>query len=37
MGTVRISDELNRLLAQQDENEQRQPLTPLEQAALFTS
>jgi ParB family chromosome partitioning protein len=30
-----ISDELNRLLAQQDENEQRQPLTQLEQAALF--
>src|SRR4051794_19934620 len=30
-----ISDELNRLLAQQDENEQRKPLSPLEQAALF--
>ncbi|MFC5175073.1 ParB/RepB/Spo0J family partition protein [Nocardioides taihuensis] len=30
-----ISDELSRLLAQQDENEQRKPLTPLEQAALF--
>ena len=30
-----ISDELNRLLAQQDENEQRKPLNQLEQAALF--
>lgn len=30
-----ISDELNRLLAQNDENEQRKPLSPLEQAALF--
>lgn len=30
-----ISDELNALLAQNDENEQRKPLTPLEQAALF--
>jgi ParB family transcriptional regulator, chromosome partitioning protein len=30
-----ISDELNRLLAQQDENEQRKPLNPFEQAALF--
>lgn len=30
-----ISDELNHLLAQQDENEQRKPLDPLEQAALF--
>ena len=30
-----ISDELSRLLAQQDENEQRKPLTHLEQAALF--
>ena len=30
-----ISDDLHRLLAQQDENEQRKPLTPLEQAALF--
>src|SRR4051794_21304580 len=30
-----ISDELNRLLSQNDENEQRKPLTPLEQAALF--
>jgi ParB family chromosome partitioning protein len=30
-----ISDELNRLLAQQDENEQRKPLTPSEQVALF--
>jgi ParB family transcriptional regulator, chromosome partitioning protein len=30
-----ISDELNRLLAQQDENEERKPLDPLEQAALF--
>lgn len=30
-----ISDDLSRLLAQQDENEQRKPLTPLEQAALF--
>ncbi len=30
-----ISDELNGLLAQQDENEQRKPLDPLEQAALF--
>jgi ParB family chromosome partitioning protein len=30
-----ISDELNGLLAQNDENEQRKPLTPLEQAALF--
>ena len=30
-----ISDELNRLLAQNDENEQRKPLTPREQAALF--
>ncbi|MGE3326408.1 MAG: ParB N-terminal domain-containing protein [Acidimicrobiia bacterium] len=30
-----ISDELNRLLAQNDENEQRQALSPLEQAALF--
>src|SRR3954451_13270057 len=30
-----ISDELNRLLSQQDENEQRKPLDPLEQAALF--
>jgi len=30
-----ISDDLNRLLAQQDENEQRKPLDPLEQAALF--
>src|SRR3954462_2131248 len=29
-----ISDELNRLLAQQDENEQRKPLNPFEQAAL---
>lgn len=30
-----ISDELSRLLAQQDENEQRKPLTRREQAALF--
>src|SRR3954454_4734314 len=30
-----ISDDLNRLLAQQDENEQRKPLNQLEQAALF--
>lgn len=30
-----ISDELNRLLAQNDENEQRKPLAPREQAALF--
>lgn len=30
-----ISDQLNRLLAQNDENEQRKPLSPLEQAALF--
>ena len=30
-----ISDDLNRLLAQQDENEQRKPLDPREQAALF--
>src|SRR5680860_605174 len=30
-----ISDELNRLLAQNDENEQRKPLSPREQAALF--
>jgi ParB family chromosome partitioning protein len=30
-----ISDELNRLLAQLDENEQRKPLNQLEQAALF--
>lgn len=30
-----ISDELSRLLAQQDENELRKPLDPLEQAALF--
>lgn len=30
-----ISDKLNRLLAQQDENEQRKPLDPLEQTALF--
>jgi ParB family chromosome partitioning protein len=30
-----ISDELSRLLAHQDENEQRKPLNPLEQAALF--
>lgn len=30
-----ISDELNRLLAQQDENAERKPLTPREQAALF--
>lgn len=30
-----ISDDLNRLLAQQDENEQRKPLNPVEQAALF--
>ena len=30
-----ISDDLNRLLAQNDENEHRKPLTPLEQAALF--
>src|SRR4051794_12483551 len=30
-----ISDDLNRLLAQQDENEQRRPLNQLEQATLF--
>lgn len=30
-----ISDELNRLLAQQDENTQRKPLNQREQAALF--
>lgn len=30
-----ISDELSQLLAQQDENEQRKPLTPLEQAHLY--
>jgi ParB family chromosome partitioning protein len=30
-----ISDELNRLLAQLDENEQRKPLNQVEQAALF--
>lgn len=30
-----ISDDLNRLLAQQDENEQRKPLNQLEQAVLF--
>jgi ParB family chromosome partitioning protein len=30
-----ISDELNRLLAQNDENEQRKELSPREQAALF--
>jgi ParB family chromosome partitioning protein len=30
-----ISDDLNRLLAQLDENEQRKPLNQLEQAALF--
>lgn len=30
-----ISDELSLLLAQQDENEERKPLDPLEQAALF--
>lgn len=30
-----ISDELSRLLAQQDENELHKPLTPLEEAALF--
>jgi ParB family chromosome partitioning protein len=30
-----ISDDLNRLLAQLDENEQRMPLTQREQAALF--
>jgi ParB family transcriptional regulator, chromosome partitioning protein len=30
-----ISDELSHLLAQQDENEQRKPLTPLETEALY--
>lgn len=30
-----ISDDLNRLLAQNDENEERKPLSPREQAALF--
>jgi len=30
-----ISDELSQLLAQQDENEQRKPLTPVEQAHLY--
>lgn len=30
-----ISDELSHLLAQQDENEQRKPLTPLETAHLY--
>ncbi|MFT4261954.1 MAG: ParB N-terminal domain-containing protein [Nocardioides sp.] len=30
-----LSDELSRILAQQDENEQHKPLTPLEEAALF--
>lgn len=30
-----LSDELSRILAQQDENEQHKPLTPLEEEALF--
>lgn len=30
-----LSDVLSRILAQQDENEQHKPLTPLEEAALF--
>ena len=30
-----ISDQLSHLLAQQDENEQRKPLTPLETAELY--